>query len=78
MATFNLIWVFKSAQKIVFMPYCVVTSPILSSQIFGHLLDVATLLWLYATGPRPQDSKPGTMGVSHCQLRFVIANCGYV
>ena len=43
------ILVLNGAQKFVFKPYYVVTSPILSSQIFGHLLDVATLLWLYAT-----------------------------
>ena len=31
------------------MSYYVRTSPILSLQIFGHLLDVASLLLLYAT-----------------------------
>ena len=45
----NLIWILHKAQKLDFMPYYVVASPILISQIFGHLLDVATLLWLYAT-----------------------------
>ena len=45
----NLIWILNKAQKLDFMPYYVVASPILISQIFGHLLDVATLLWLYAT-----------------------------
>ena len=45
----NLIWILNKAQKLDFMPYYVVASLILISQIFGHLLDVATLLWLYAT-----------------------------
>ena len=49
MAACNWIWVLNSAQKFVFMLYYVVTSPISLSQISGHLLDVATLLWLYAT-----------------------------
>ena len=49
MAACNWIWVINSAQKFVFMPHYVVTSLISSSQISGHLLDVATLLWLYRT-----------------------------
>ena len=51
------------------MPYYVATSPILSSQIFGHLLDVATLLWLYATERKSCDEL-----AMHSSLTMALCN----